>query len=115
MPGLLLHVLATVQCPHQAPALSPPTQTRVLVSGQPVATTANLFTVTGCVFTIPGPKPQPCVTVKWSMPATRVTVMGVPALIAPAPGAGAGVCLSADQIPAGPPLISQVQTRVTAT
>jgi hypothetical protein len=114
MPGLLLHVMATVQCPHQGPALSPPAQTRVLVMGQPVATAANLFTIAGCVFTVPGPKPQPCVTIKWSMPATRVMVMGVPALLAPAPGAGAGICLSVEQIPAGPPLISQVQTRVTA-
>jgi hypothetical protein len=106
--------MATVQCPHQVPATSPPTQPRVLVMSQPVATTANQFTIIGCPFTVPGPKPQPCVLIKWTMPATRVKIVGVPALLAPAPGAGAGICLSADQIPAGPPLISQMQSRVMA-
>ena len=114
MPGLLLHIGSTVQCPHQAPASAPPTQTRVLVMGRPVATTASAFTIVGCPFTVPGPKPQPCVRVQWLMPAGRVQVMGQPALLAPAVGTGAGVCLSAEQIPQGPPIISQVQTRVVA-
>lgn len=60
MPGVLLHVGAVVQCTHQAPAATAPTQPRVLVSGQPVATTVNLYTVAGCPFTLPGPKPSPC-------------------------------------------------------
>lgn len=114
MPGLLLHVMATVQCPHGIPANSPPTQTRVQVLTQPVATTANQFTVVGCPFTVPGPKPQPCVLVKWLMPATRVKILGVPALLAPAPGTGAGICQSPDQIPNGPPMINQMQSRVVA-
>ena len=53
-----------------------PTQTRVLVTGQPVATTASAFTIAGCPFTVPGPKPQPCVRAQWMMPATRVQVDG---------------------------------------
>src|SRR5438876_12302061 len=114
MPGVLLHVGAVVQCPHLAPATSPPVQTRVLLSGQPAATAASLFTVAGCPFTIPGPKPQPCVTLKWLMPATRVLINGQPALLQtpPGPGPGAGLALSAEQIPQGPPVVNAMQTGV---
>jgi hypothetical protein len=114
MPGVLLHVGAVVQCTHAAPASTTPVQTRVLVSSQPVATTANVFTVAGCLFTLPGPKPSPCVRVQWTMPATRVLVMGVPALLQtpPGPGPGAGLCLSPEQLPQGPPVVTAVQPRV---
>jgi hypothetical protein len=55
------------------------------------------------------------VTVKWLMPAARVLVMGQPALVQPAPGSGPGLCLSAEQIPNGPPLVTAVQPRVIGT
>ena len=112
MPGFLLHVGAGVSCTHQAPALTPPTQPRVLVTGQPVATTANQYAVAGCPFTIPGPKPSPCIKVQWTVPATRVLVNGVPALCVPGPGPAPGLCLSPEQIPQGPPMVSAVQSRV---
>src|SRR6267378_6202268 len=99
MPGVLLHVGAGVQCTHMIPATTPPTQMRVLVMGQPVATTANLFMVAGCPFTLPGPKPSPCVQVKWLQPATRILVNGLPPILQtpPGPGSGAGLCLSPEQ------------------
>jgi len=115
MPGFVLHTNAVVQCTHGIPAQIPPVQPRVLVSGQPVATMASQILVAGCPFTVPGPKPQPCVTIKWLMPAARVLVMGQPALVQPAPGTGPGLCQSPDQIPNGPPLVSAVQPRVIAT
>jgi hypothetical protein len=115
MPGFVLHSNAVVQCTHGVPAQIPPIQPRVLVSGQPVATMASQLLVAGCPFTIPGPKPQPCVTIKWLMPAARVLVMGQPALLQPSPGPGPGLCLSAEQIPNGPPMVSAVQPRVIAT
>lgn len=116
MPGFLLHVGATMQCTHAAPATIAPSQPRVLVSGQPVATAQGLITVAGCPFQIPfgvGTKPQPCVTVKWGMIAGRVFVNGQPALLQAGPGAGAGVCQSVEQIPQGPPTVNQMQIRVS--
>jgi hypothetical protein len=115
MPGFLLHTGAVMNCTHGIPAQIPPVQPRVLVGGQPVATLASLITVAGCPFTLPGPKPQPCLTVKWLMPAARVLVMGQPALVQPAPGPGQGLCLSPEQAPNGPPLVVFMQPRVFAT
>src|SRR5690242_8240127 len=112
MPGFLMHVGAVAQCTHAAPATIAPSQARVLVSGQPVATMVSVISVAGCPFQIPvgaGTKPQPCVLIKWLMPAARVMVMGQPAAVLPAPGRGPGLCLSIEQIPAGPPIVSTVQ------
>src|SRR5215470_15301873 len=58
MPGNLMHVNATVTCPHGGQATAQPGQSRVLVSGQPVTTLASLYTVAGCVFTVAG-RPDP--------------------------------------------------------
>jgi hypothetical protein len=118
MPGLLLHVNAGISCFHQAPATVPPTQPKVLVGGQAVATSDATITVTGCPFQIPppaGPKPQPCVRIQWGTVATKVLVGGKPALLGPAPGTVPGICLSAEQIPQGTPTISSMQTKVTGT
>ena len=118
MPGLLLHVNAGCQCFHAAPATITPAQARVLVSGQPVATMPSQIAVAGCPFQVPvpaGTKPQPCLTIKWSMPSARLLVGGTPAMLLPAPGPGPGICLSAEQIPQGAPVLSAVQPRVIAT
>ena len=110
MAGFMLHVGATTQCFHAAPATATTSNVRVFVSGAPAVTAADVFTVAGCPFTIPGPKPQPCVTIRWA-PATRVFINGQPAVVQ-MPGLGQGICQSAEQIPQGLPIVSAVQTRV---
>ena len=118
MPGYLLHIGASVQCTHAAPATATPSAPRVLVSGQPVATVAGLWSVTGCPFQIPAPPgtvPSPCIQVKWAMPSARITVAGSPALLQPGPGTGAGVCLAATQAPQGPPVVNVMQQRAAGT
>ena len=79
MPGFLFHVGATAFCPHGGMVLVVPASPRVFVSGQPVATLGDTYLVTGCAF-VPA-KPQPCVTVRWLTPATRVLVNGQPAIL----------------------------------
>lgn len=114
MPGPVVHVGAGIACPHGAPAQVAPGSPRVLVGGQPVATMADQFPVAGCPFQVPvgaGTKPQPCVRVQWTVPATRVVAGGSPVLLA----TSTGLALSAEQIPAGPPVVSAVQPRVVAT
>ena len=111
MPGPLLHVGAVATCPHGMGQLSIiSANARVLVGGMPVATMADTGLIAGCAF-MAGGKPQPCVKTQWMVPASRVLVNGSPALTAPGPS----LCLSADQIPAGPPVIASCQPRVIAT
>ena len=112
MPGFPLHLGAVVQCPHGAPSQVLATGARVTMAGMPVALISDKILATGCPFTIPPGKPQPCVLCTWLMPSTRVTVNGVPAMVAVGPGPGAGIFQSADQIPNGPPIVATVQTRV---
>jgi len=107
MPGFLFHVGAAAICPHGGQVTTISTNTRVLVSNQPVATVSDTFLVAGCVFTV-GPKPQPCVKVQWLVPATRVLINGQPAILQDS----VGLCQSADQIPAGPPTVITTQPRV---
>lgn len=118
MPGFLLHANAAMTCQHvTGKANIAPVQSRVLVMAQPVATIppgAPTITVAGCLFTLPNGKPQPCVTVKWSMPTTRVRVMGLPAMVAPGPGPAPGICQSAEQIPQGAAIVGALQARVFA-
>lgn len=108
MAGPLLHVGAVGTCSHGMGQMSIiSANARVFVSGMPVATFADKGVFAGCLFNVSG-KPQPCVTTQWLAPATRVMVNGSPALTMPGPH----LCLSADQIPAGPPIIASCQVRV---
>lgn len=111
MPGYLLHVGATAICPHGGQVSIISSNTRVLVSSQPVATQNDTYMVAGCAFTIPPAKPQPCVKVQWLVPASRVKVGGQPVILQ----ASTGLCQSAEQIPQGPPNVLVTQLRVKGT
>jgi hypothetical protein len=87
------------------------TNSRVLVSGQPVATLADQFLIAGCAFTIPTGKPQPCVRIQWLTPATRVFVNGQPVILQ----SSTGLCQSPEQIPQGAPIVVTTQPRVIGT
>jgi hypothetical protein len=79
---------------------------RVLVSGQPVATMAAPYMVAGCAFVPPGGN-GPCVTAQWVVAATRVLVAGQPAVLLDSQA----ICT-----PTGTPLLPVVsQTRVVGS
>lgn len=111
MPGPVLHAGVSATCPHGGPLTIVTASPKVLVSGLPVAVLTDQGLIAGCVFTVPPGKPQPCVSTRWIAAATRVFANGQPVLINP----GAALCLSAEQIPGGPPIITASQTRVMAT
>lgn len=111
MPGPVLHTGATANCPHGGVLNIIAASPRVTVSGMPVAVLTDQGVIAGCAFTVPPSKPQPCVSTKWIVGATRVTSNGTPVLINPC----VALCLSAEQIPGGPPVITGSQTRVIAT
>ena len=110
MPGPVLHTGAFATCPHAGMLNIIAASPRVMVSGMPAAVLTDQGLVAGCVFNVSG-KPQPCVTTRWIAGATRVLANGQPLLINPC----VAMCLSADQIPNGPPIITGSQTRVIAT
>ncbi len=110
----LVHVGASINCPHGASVQVISSNTRVLVSGQPVATMGDSYVVSGCPFQVPigtGTKPQPCVTARFLVPAKRVLVSGTPAIIT----TSSGLCQSAEQIPQGPPTVVSTQIKASAT
>jgi hypothetical protein len=112
MPGPLFHVGATAICAHgsgQVQVIS--SNTRVFVSGMPVATATDMALVAGCVFPPPPATPTPCLTVQWITPAARVLINGQPALLQTSVGFG----LNPAQAPQGPVSILMTQTRVFAT
>lgn len=106
MPGLVLHLGATVMCAHAGQATPTTPFPRVMVSGQPVVTMASPYTVAGCTMPPPNAGNGPCVMGQWTTAATRVLAGGAPVLI----NTGSSVCT-----PTGTPLMATVtQTRVTA-
>ena len=48
MPAQILHLGATVLCSHGAPATPVSTFPRVTLSGQPLVTVANTYSIAGC-------------------------------------------------------------------
>jgi hypothetical protein len=80
MPGLVLHVGATVLCAHAGQAQPTSPNPRVKVGGQPVVTQPAPYTVAGCPFVV-GIAPSPCVTAQWVTAATRVRAGGLPVLL----------------------------------
>ena len=100
MSGHLLHVGAMISCPHAGQVSVITTNTRVLVSSQPVATANDQFPVAGCG------QSNPCVEVKWVVPAARVKVSGQPVVL----DTSTGAC-----VPTGVPTVLASQMRVKGT
>jgi hypothetical protein len=113
MADLLLHLGAQVKCSHAtglATMMPSAPLPLVTVSGMQVATSADAFVIAGCAFTV-ATKPQPCVSIRWLVPALRVKVNGAPVLLQ----SSRAVCQSAEQAPQGPPLAAATQLRVRGT
>lgn len=110
MPGFILHVGASLTCPHGGQVSEISSNTRVSVEGQLVVTQADQYPIAGCALSSASP-PNPCVLVKWIVPATRVTINGQPVILQ----SSTGLCVNATQAPQGSPMIVATQTRVSGT
>ena len=80
MPGLLVHLGATVMCMHAAQAQPLVPNPSVRVSGQPIVTQTTPYSVAGCPF-VPPAGNGPCVTAQWITGAVRVRAGGVPVVL----------------------------------
>lgn len=80
MPGMLLHLGATVLCAHAGQAQPTAPNPRVLLGGQAVVTQSAPYTVAGCGF-VPPAGNGPCVSAQWMVGAVRVLAGGAPVLL----------------------------------
>jgi hypothetical protein len=110
MAGNSLNTMAMLQCPHGGTVQIVSTNTRVNAGGAPMALAADTYIVSGCPFQIPAavPIPSPCVTVHWIVSDVQDKVNGVPTLSQ----SSVGLCLSAAQVPQGPVVVVNTQTKV---
>ena len=106
--AFLLHQGITITCPHGGSGQLVPSNTSVMVGGQPVAVVSDTTTIAGCAFNISG-TPSPCLQVQWLMPATRVTAGGTPVLLS----SSVALCVAAGSVPQGPATVSGFQTKVS--
>ena len=104
----ILDMGCIIKCPHGGQATVATTNFKVKVGGNFALLATDVMTIAGCAFTLPGPKPSPCVTIQWSAPAQTVTVNGTPVLLQ----TSVGLCQSAEGAPQGPAIVSGVQTKV---
>ncbi|NPD27106.1 hypothetical protein [Corallococcus exiguus] len=111
MGAFILHVGATVMCPHAGQVQTTPGNPRVKVGGQMVATLADQYLISGCPMQMPPSGPSPCLRVQWLVPAVRVRAGGQPVLLQNS----SGLCITALQTPAGPPQVVMTQVRVRGT
>lgn len=106
MPGYILHAGAAVQCVHAGIAQPTAVNPRVTVSGQPIVTLVNPYSVAGCTFPAMSSGAPPCATAQWTTGAVRVTSMGSPVAVQ----SSTAIC-----VPTGTPLlIVATQPRVSA-
>ncbi|WP_367434033.1 hypothetical protein [Streptomyces celluloflavus] len=105
--GNLVHGGAVISCPHGGLALSTAAggSDGVRIDGAPVATTADLFTISGCPQVVDG-RPQPCTSLRWlpDRAADAVRIDGVPVLL----DTTAAMCFNAGLVPQGPPVAASV-------
>ena len=111
MPSIVQTVNTQAQCPHAAPGTLISTAATVTIDGAAPMLQGDSGLVTGCPFTLPGGKPQPCVKIVMILSAQSVLVENKPVLLLN-PG---DLCQSAEQAPNGPAVWVATQTKVTAT
>ena len=96
---------ATVMCPHGGTVILSTTNAEAQAEGAPMCLVTDIHTVAGCPFTLPGPVPEPCVTVRWQAGAAMTAVRGTPVLLQ----TSVGLCYNVKQVPQGPAIVVTTQ------
>lgn len=104
----VLTALSMGNCPHGAPATFISGASKVLFDIGPPLLLGDSGMVSGCPFTLPNGKPQPCVKALVVQASSKVLVENKP-VIMQSPG---DICQSAEQIPQGPVGYTLVQSKV---
>ena len=111
MPGYILTTSSQVKCMHGGTAILTTANTKMMADNTPALLESDVHSVAGCTFTLPGPKPSPCVKIEWSMGAMMCKSNGTKVLVK----SSIGKCSSAEGAIQGVAIVSQTQTKTTAT
>lgn len=111
MPGYILTTTSTVMCTHGGTAQLTTSNTKFKIDGSPALLESDIHPVTGCPFTIPPSKPQPCIRIEWSMGAVQCKCDGTPVLIQ----TSIGKCISAEGATQGLAIVAMTQMKAQAT
>lgn len=100
-----------IQCPHGAPGTLVTATAKVMVDNMAPLVVGDKGTIAGCPFTVPSGVPQPCVTALLTKAATKVLAENKPVLLMNP----SDVCQSPAQVPQGPVVWTNIQSKVLAT
>jgi hypothetical protein len=107
MPGYILTTMSQVICTHGGTAMMTTANTLIKVDGALALLESDIHPVVGCPFTVPGPKPQPCVRIEWTAGAELCKINGIKVLIR----SSVGKCISAEGATQGLAIIAQTQMK----
>lgn len=110
MPGYILTTMSQIKCTHGGTAMLTTANTMVKIDGMPALFETDIHPVVGCPFTVPGPKPQPCVRIEWTAGAEMCKSNGIKVLIQ----SSVGKCISAEGATQGLAIIAQTQMKAKA-
>jgi hypothetical protein len=98
-------------CTHGGKAILTTSNTKVKIENAAALLETDVHTVAGCSFTLPGPKPSPCIRIEWTAGAMLCKNDGTKLLLQ----SSVGKCLSAEGAMQGLAMTTQTQTKVRGT
>lgn len=110
MPGYLLTIASNVMCMHGGKAILTTANVVAKIDDVPALLESDVHAVAGCPFTLPGPKPSPCVRIEWSAGAVMAKSNGTPLLVQ----SSVGKCINAEGATQGVAIIAQTQAKAKA-
>jgi len=102
--------MSQIKCMHGGTVILTTANTMVKVDGAPALLESDVHPVVGCPFTIPGPKPQPCIRIEWTAGATMCKSNGQKVLVQ----SSVGRCINVEGATQGVALIVQTQMKAKA-
>ena len=102
--------MSQIKCTHGGTAMLTTANTLIKVDGAPALLESDIHPVVGCPFTVPGPKPQPCVRIEWTAGAELCKINGIKVLIR----SSVGKCISAEGAIQGVAIVAQTQMKAKA-
>ena len=100
-----------IQCPHGGPGTLATAAAKVTIDNMAPLLMGDKGTIAGCPFTVPSGVPQPCVTALLTKAAAKLLVENKPVLLMNP----SDLCQSAAQVPQGPVVWANIQSKVMAT